>query len=121
MMPAFDVSRTSDEDIILCRIYRFLADSEAELLVAALSPLITTSRRHHRPIRMLFDNRQGAVFSAKAAHALMLLREARDDRDRTAVLVSDNINKLQAKRTAGPGTEVFVSEPEAMQWLQASA
>ena len=116
-MAAFDVKTDPGSGILCCRIYRFLSDEEVQKLAAALLATVTAARRRHGTIRLLFDNRLGAVFSAKAAEMLVVLRDGRNDRDKTAVLVSDSINKLQTKRTAGPCTKVFMSEADAMAWL----
>jgi hypothetical protein len=118
-MAAFEVKTEPDSGIVSCCVYGFLPDDQAENLATALFGAITEVRRSGASVRLLFDNRQGAVFSAKAAKALEMLKTGYDPRDRTAVLVSDSINKLQAKRTAGRGTEVFLSESAAMTWLKA--
>jgi hypothetical protein len=118
-MTAFEVKTDSGSGIVSCCVYGFLPDDQAEKLADTLASAVTAARRTNTSLRLLFDNRQGAVFSAKAAKALEILKAGYDPRDRTAVLVSDSINKLQAKRTAGRGTEVFLSEFAAITWLKA--
>jgi hypothetical protein len=94
-------------------------DADAEALAAQLAGEVQITRRRGLPLRLLFDNRQGSVFSSKAADALVQLKANYRPRDRTAVLVSDGLHKLQTKRNSSEGTQIFVSEPEAMIWLTA--
>jgi len=118
-MTAFEIKTGIETGIVSCCVVGFLPDDEAKQLAIALSDAMSAARRNKMPLRLLFDNRQGAVFSAKAAEALVVLKGEYDERDRTAVLVSNSINKLQAKRTAGRGTEIFLSESAAITWLKA--
>jgi hypothetical protein len=119
MSTTFEVRTDTQSRIVTCRVHGFLPDDEAEPLAASLLAAITDVRRSGAPLRLLFDNRQGAVFSAKGAEALGALKPTYDVRDRTAVLVCDSLHKLQAKRSAGRGTEVFISESAAVTWLKA--
>ena len=118
-MAAFEVKTDADSGVVICSVYGFLPDEQAEMLATALLDAVTAARHRGPALRLLFDNRQGAVFSAKAAGALQILKASSTAKDRTAVLVSDSINKLQTKRMAGQGTEVFISETAAMMWLKA--
>jgi hypothetical protein len=118
-MTAFEISTEQESGIVTCCVHGFLPDEEAEHLATDLHRAVLAARREGAALRLLFDNRQGAVFSAKAAKALEVLRDTYDPRDRTAVLVSDSLHKMQAKRTAGRGTEPFLSESAALTWLKA--
>jgi hypothetical protein len=118
-MANFLVERDARTDVVRCVISGFLADADAEALAAQLGQQVQLSRNRGRPLRMLFDNEHGSVFSASAAQALVQLRGSYRPQDRTAVVVSDNIHKLQTRRNASEGTEMFVSAVEAMAWLTA--
>jgi hypothetical protein len=104
---------------VKCGIFGFLDEAEAATLAATLYDLILQIRRLGRPLRLLIDNHQGAVFSPAAADAFGALRKTADPRDRTAVVVASSLHKLQAKRNAGVHTELFISESAAMTWLMA--
>ena len=117
----YEVRHAADTGIVYCSVKGFLSDSESEAFAAELVTKLSAARRASRiGLRMLFDNREGNVFSAKAAEALNVLRAMHDPlRDRAAVLVANSVNKLQAKRTASIGTEIFLSEAAAITWLTA--
>lgn len=116
-MMNFSIDRDARNDIVTIRIIGFLNDADAEALTTQLAQQVQLSRNRGRPLRMLFDNQHGSVFSASAAQALGQLRGTAHPGDRSAVVVSDSIHKLQTKRNAGGGTETFVSTAEAMAWL----
>jgi hypothetical protein len=117
----YEVRQAVDTGIIRCSVKGFLTDSESVAFAAELLTKLSAARRvSSTGLRILFDNREGNVFSAKAADALNVLRSTHDPlHDRTAVLVANSVNKLQAKRTASQGTEIFLSEAAAITWLTA--
>ena len=119
-MANFSVERDRGTDIVTCLVTGFLADEGAEALLAQLTHQMRISRQNVRPFRLLFDNRMGSVFSAKAAQTAAQLKGSPDSRDRTAVIVSDSLHKLQAKRNASEKTQIFSTEPEARAWLTSS-
>ena len=120
-MAGFTVERDVGTDIVTCRIDGFLSDADAELLVVRLKQEVQIARGKGTPMRLVFDNRLGSVFSATATQALMQMKPAYHPQDRIAVLISDTLHKLQTKRNSSDGTETFASEPEAIAWLGAAA
>lgn len=118
-MAEFEISTDVQSGMVVCRIRGFLADEEAPPVAGRLLDAVTAVRRAGRPLRMLFDRRAGAIFSARAATVFDELKPIYIPSDRTAVLVADSLGKLQSKRTAGPNTAVFLSEDAAVTWLTA--
>lgn len=113
----FSIDRDARNDIVTIRIIGFLNDADADAMAAQLAQQVQLSRNRGRPLRVLFDNQHGSVFSVSAAQALVQLRGTSHPGDRSAVVVSDSIHKLQAKRNASGVTATFVSTAEAIAWL----
>ena len=110
---------TWDEEngILKCKVVGFLSEDEAKDLAADLIRMVPIARRKSGRMLVLFDNQQGTVFSARAAEALQVLKTTNRPGDRTAVLVSDNLHKLQATMLKSEAIELFGTEAEAVAWL----
>lgn len=113
----FEVDHDVARGIITCRIRTFLSDDHAIDMADTLQRAIARVRARHDHIRMLIDNRAGSVFSVAATEAMDRIREGHHPRDRTAVLASSSLHRMQAVRKMTAGTDVFMSEDEAMAWL----
>jgi hypothetical protein len=103
--------------ILKCKIVGFLSEDEAKELAADLTRMVQKARRESGRLRLLFDNQQGAVFSARSMEALAIVRTTKSPDDRAAILVSDSLHKLQAMRAKSEGIELFTSELDAVAWL----
>lgn len=117
-MSNYQLAWDVDSKIIVCRLVGFLPDSEADALATDLVGMIQEARRRTGAFRLLFDNREGSVFSPKAAAALEIMKPALKAGDRTAVIVAGNLHKLQAMRSKSDSTQLFLSEADARAWLE---
>lgn len=115
-----EISFDENDGILICRLHGFLHDDAAQLFGRDLAEAAAGARRHNRPLLFLVDNREGSVVSPVAAAALAdQLNASKQPGDRTAIIVSDSLSKLQAKRVTTTEHDVFVSEAEARAWLTA--
>ena len=117
-MSNFTIEHEAASGILVCRVNGFLSDAEGAQFARALLDAVGRARRSAPTLRLLFDNRDGNVFSSASLGTLnaMLKGEQRPG-DRTAVLVANSINKAQAKRNMSDGNQVFLSEQAARTWL----
>lgn len=118
-MQPFEVDHDVARGLVTCRIRTFLSDDNAIDMAEALQRAIARVRVRHDHIRMLIDNRAGSVFSVAAIEAMDRIREGHHPADRTAVLASSSLHRMQAMRKMTAGTDVFMSEDEALTWLLA--
>lgn len=119
-MANYSLDQDPATGVITCRVLDFISDAEAQALARDIRVMAQGSRHARGTVRMLFDNQRGKVFSSAAMQALGGdLKATRCSGDRTAILVSCSLNKMQAKRAMSEGSEVFLSESAAMTWLTA--
>lgn len=117
-MASFEVTCDIETGIVNCRFNAFVPDAEVDDLVKELTRAILAAQRRYGRLRMLVDNRDGAVFSTNAAAAVSTLKSIYKRTDRVAALVPTGLRKLQAQRNSSDQTRVFVSEAEAIDWLR---
>lgn len=117
---AFTIDYEEHDGILVCRLIGFLEEEAAQQFGIALSEGIRKARTRHDQLLVLLDNREGRVASQSAAADLIeRLRTEKRPGDRTAIIVSDSLSKLQAKRVATTEHEIFISENAARTWLTA--
>jgi hypothetical protein len=117
---AFTIDYDDRDGILVCRLIGFLEEGDAQRFGIALSEGIRQARGKHTQLLVLLDNREGRVASQSAATDLIeRLRHEKRPGDRTAIIVSDSLSKLQAKRVTTTEHEIFVSENAARTWLTA--
>ncbi len=117
-MPNFTIEHEAESGILVCRITGFLSDVEGAQFARMFLDAIGRARRTAPTLRILFDNRDGNVFSSASLGALNgTLKGEQRPGDRAAVLVANSINKVQAKRNMSDGNQVFLSEQAARTWL----
>jgi hypothetical protein len=108
------------DGILICRMYGFLDEQLASKFGAELLKAQAAARAKTGTLLCLFDNRQGHVAAPAAARALVeQCRSVVHSGDRSAILVANSLNKMQAKRSAMTDNEIFVSENAAVTWLTA--
>lgn len=117
---AFTIDYKEHDGILVCRLISFLEEEAAQQLGIALSEGIRKARNRHDQLLVLLDNREGRVASQSPAAGLIeRLRTEKGPGDRTAIIVSDSLSNLQAKRVATTEHEIFISENAARTWLTA--
>jgi len=121
-MTNFSIDHEAASGILVCRVTGFLSDAEGAQLARAFLDEIGRARRGAPILRILFDNREGNVFSSASLGALVTtLKGEQRPGDRAAVLVANSINKSQARRNMSDGNQVFLSEQAARTWLTIEA
>lgn len=118
--PSHHIEYDQGDGILICRLRGFLDEGATAVLARDLSAAIARIRQANQPILYLVDNREGRVVAPAAASALAAhLESTKRPGDRTAIVVSNSLSKLQAKRVTTTDHEVFVSENAARTWLTA--
>lgn len=117
---AFALALDGATGLITLRIKGSIDAVEGEQLAQGFSNVLAEARKRAQPLRILWDNREGMIFSSGPLEKLTTqLRHAYQPGDRTAILVSSSLMKAEARTRTNERHAIFLSETAAMTWLNA--
>lgn len=106
--------------LVTLRIKGALDAADSERMAEAFSTILAEIRKRGSVLRMLWDNREGTIFSAGPLEKVTAqLRDTYQPGDRTAILVSSSLMKAEARTRTNERHAIFLSETAAMTWLNA--
>lgn len=106
--------------LITLRIKGSIDVAESEQLAQGFSTILAEARKRPHPLRILWDNREGTIFSSGPLEKVTSqLRDTYQPGDRTAILVSSSLMKAEARARTNERHAIFLSETAAMTWLNA--
>lgn len=106
--------------LVTLRIKGSVDAAEGEQLAQGFATILAEARKRAPALRILWDNREGMIFSSGPLQKLTeQLRDAYQPGDRTAILVSSSLMKVEARTRTNERHAIFLSETAAMTWLNA--
>lgn len=117
---AFALALDGATGLVTLRIKGSIDAADSEQLAQGFSTVLAEARKRAQPLRILWDNREGMIFSSGPLEKLTTqLRDAYQPGDRTAILVSSSLMKAEARTRTNERHAIFLSETAAMTWLNA--
>lgn len=117
---AFALALDGASGLITLRIKGAVDAAEGEQMAQAFPAVLAEARKRAQPLRILWDNREGMIFSSGPLEQVTAqLRDAYLPGDRTAILVSSSLMKAEARTRTNERHAIFLSETAAMTWLNA--